>query len=68
MMEHQNWIFPFRDIPEQLGNQLYSCFILDRKVIEDEKPIGKKHNWNCYYFPHLLNSTYGFGLFKFPHL
>ena len=34
--------FTFRDIPVQLGNQLYSSFILDRKVIEDEDPSEKK--------------------------
>lgn len=34
--------FTFRGIPVQLGNQLYFSFILDRKVIEDEKPSEKK--------------------------
>jgi len=34
--------FIFRDIPVQLGNQLYSSCILDRKVTEDEKPSVKK--------------------------
>lgn len=34
--------FTFRDIPVQLGNQLYSSLILDRKVSEDEIPSEKK--------------------------
>lgn len=34
--------FTFRDIPVQLGNQLYSSFFLDSKIIEDEKPSEKK--------------------------
>lgn len=34
--------FTFRDMQVKPGNQLYSSFILDRKVIEVEKTSKKK--------------------------